>query len=175
MTRRVDVYPFTPWESGLQSSQALIVVTCSSIRNKTGVASPPETQYCVSSESPFSRTPQQWLALELGHWRGVEARNHNRRDVSLNEDRIRSKNVNICASLALLCGSALFMCASAAPYTSVPEIRQYLAANSRKAVSLATHSKPKLLIPHAKPKRYLQTTIEETLEVDPHPRGAACA
>ena len=55
---------------------------------------------------------------ELGHWRGVEARNHNRRDVSLNEDRIRSKNVNICASPALLCGSALFMCASAAPHNA---------------------------------------------------------
>jgi hypothetical protein len=175
VTRKVAIYPFTPWESGLQSSQSLIVVTSSSTRNKTGVASPPETQYCVSSESPLSRTPLQWLALELGHWRGVEARNHNRRDVSLNEDRIRSKNVNICASLALLCGSALFMCASVAPHNSVPEIRQYLAANPRKAVSLATHGKPKLLIPHAKPKRYLQTTIEETLEVDPHPRGAACA
>ncbi len=95
-------------------------------------------------------------------------------DVRLNEDRIRAKNVNICASLALLCGSALFMCASVAPHNSVPEIRQYLAANPRKAVSLATHGKPKLLIPHAKPKRDLQT-IEETLEVDPHPRGVACA
>ena len=51
----------------------------------------------MSSESPGTRIPLQWLALELGHWRGVEARNHNRRDVSLNEDRIRSKNVNICA------------------------------------------------------------------------------
>ena len=175
VTRRVDVYPFTPWESGLQSSQSLIVVTRSSIRNKTGAASPPETQYGVSSESPCTRTPLQWLALELGHWRGVEARNHNRRDVSLNEDRIRSKNVNICASLALLCGSALFMCASAAPYNSVPEIRQYLAANPRKAVSLATHSKPKLRLPHAKPKHYLQTTIEETLEVDRQPRKTSCA
>ena len=175
MTRQVAIYPLTPWESGLQSSQSLVVVTSSSIWNKTGVTSPPETQYCVSSESPGTRTPLQWLALELGHWRGVEARNHNRRDVSLNEDRIRSTNVNICASLALLYGSALFMCASAAPHNSVPEIRQYLAANPRKAVSLATHGKPQLLIPHAKPKRYLQTTIEETLEVDPHPRGAACA
>ncbi len=175
MTWQVDVYPFNPWESGLQSSQSLIVITRSSIRNKTGVASRPETQYCVSSEAPLARTPLQWLAVDLGHWRGVEARNHNRRDVSLNEDRIRSKNVNICSSLALLCGSALFMCASVAPYNSVPEIRQYLAANPRKAVALATHAKPKLLIPHAKPKRYLQTTIEESLEVDRRPQNTACA
>ena len=117
----------------------------------------------------------QWLAANLGHWRDVEARNHNRRDVSLDEDRIRSKDVNFCASLALLCGAALFTCTSVAPHNSVPEIRQYLAANPRKAVALATHSKPNLLIPHAKPKRYLQTMIEESLEVDRHPRRAACA
>jgi len=175
VTRQVEVYPFVPWESGFRSSQSLILITRSSICNKTGVASSPVTQYCVSSEAPGSRTPLQWLALALGHWRGVEARNHNRRDVSLNEDRIRSKNVNICASLALLCGSALFMCASVAPYNSVPEIRQYLAANSRKAVALATHSQPKLFIPHAKLKRYLQETIEESLEVDRQPKKMACA
>lgn len=139
------------------------------------MTAPLETQYCVSSENPFSRTTLQWLAVTLGHWRGAEARNHNRRDVSLNEDRIRSKNVNICASLALLCGAALFTSASIAPYNSLPEIRQYLAANSRKAVAIATHAKPKLLIPHAKPKRYLQTTIEESLEVDPSPQRKACA
>jgi hypothetical protein len=117
----------------------------------------------------------QWLAITLGHWRGVEARNHNRRDVSLNEDHIRSKNVNICAALALLCGAALFVGTTIAPHHSVPEIRQYLAANPRKAVAIAMRHKPKLFIPHAKPKRYLQTTIEESLEVDRSPDRKACA
>lgn len=175
MTRRVDVYAFTPWESGLRSSQSLVVITSSSVRNKTGVESPPETQYCVSSEAALSRTALQWLAVNLGHWRGVEARNHNRRDVSLNEDRIRSKDDNICAALALMCGAALFTCTSVAPHNSVPEIRQFLAANPRKTVALATHAKPKLLIPHAKPKRYLYEMIEESLEVDQQLRKTACA
>jgi len=169
------VFSFIPWESGLQSSQSLIVITSTSIRNKTGVASPPETQYCVSSEPPLSRTTLQWLAVALGHWRGVEARNHNRRDVSLNEDRIRSKNTNICASLALLCGAALFVATTVAPYNSVPEIRQFLAANPRKAVAIAVRHLPKLVIPHAKPKRYLQTTVEKSLEVDRPSDRKACA
>ena len=67
------------------------------------------------------------------------------------------------------------MSTSIAPHNSVPEIRQYLAANPRKAVAIAVHVKPKLLIPHAKPKRYLQTTVEESLEVDPRPQRKAAA
>jgi len=125
--------PLSPAESGLPYSQAVVAVrACVTEKGKTHS----ETHFYASSQAPGERSPAQWEALVRGHWKGVEARNHNRRDVGFGEDRFRSRNVNIRTNFALMVNLALDICSSAAPFDAVSAVRQHLASNPRKAVSL---------------------------------------
>ena len=46
-----------------------------------------ESRFYVSSLGAQGRTDPQWMELILGHWAGVENRNHWRRDALFGEDR----------------------------------------------------------------------------------------
>lgn len=95
-----------------------------------------ETHFYASSQAPSERSAAQWEAPVRGHWKGVEARNHNRRDVGFGEDRFRSRNANIRTNFALMVNLALDICSSAAPFDAVSAVRQHLASNPRKTLSL---------------------------------------
>jgi len=67
---------------------------------KTGSTSD-ETRLYVTSLWPAERTPRQLLRLCRGHW-GVEAGNHNRRDVTWAEDRESGRNARRALNIALV-------------------------------------------------------------------------
>jgi predicted transposase YbfD/YdcC len=87
-----------------------------------------ETRYYLSSDLPNQYRPAQWLELIRGHWGGVEIRNHWRRDALLGEDRSRSRNPNLLASLALLRSALLALLAEHAPNQPLPQILEQLAS-----------------------------------------------
>ena len=126
--------PLSPAESGLPYSQAMVAVRAR-ITEKGKTHS--ETHFYASSQAPRERSPAQWEALVRGHWKGVEARNHNRRDVGFGEDHFRSSNVNIRTNFALMVNLALDICSSAAPFDAISAVRQHLASKPGKALSLA--------------------------------------
>ncbi len=125
--------PLSPAESGLPYSQAMVAIrTRVTEKGKTH----DETHFYASSQAPHERSPAQWETLARGHWKGVEARNHNRRDVGFGEDRFRSRNVTIRTNFALMVNLALDICSSAAPFDAISAVRQHLASNPGKALSL---------------------------------------
>jgi len=109
-----------------------------------------ETHFYASSLAPHERSMPQWEALIRGHWAGVEARNHNRRDVGFREDHFRSRNANIRTNFALMVNLALDICASSAPFEPVSAVRQHLAANPGKTVSLVLGRSRRITLPHEK-------------------------
>jgi hypothetical protein len=74
------------------------------LRDSTAFKKPEDKTpgYYLSSERMDRYTPEEWLNLIRGHWGGIEIRNHWRKDACLFEDKTRSRNPNIVASLALL-------------------------------------------------------------------------
>jgi predicted transposase YbfD/YdcC len=85
-----------------------------------------ESHYYLSSTLPAQYRPEQWLQLIRGHWAGVENRNHWRRDALLGEDRSRSRNPNLLATLALLRSALLALLPDHFPGQSLPQIREKL-------------------------------------------------
>jgi hypothetical protein len=69
-------------------------------KKKTGACSD-ETRLFATSLLPTERAPSQLMRLCRGHW-GVEAGNHNRRDVTWGEDRTSGRNARRALNIALV-------------------------------------------------------------------------
>jgi hypothetical protein len=144
--RSVSVQPFPPPESGFPFTRALVSVKAEVHAKKTGRTTRETRQY-VASEPPGARPPDGWADAVQGHWAAVESGNHYRRDVFLKEDAIRSRNPNVCGSLALLGNAAHFLLMTAAPLVPMPAAMEVLARCPAKAVALARAPRPRLRMP----------------------------
>lgn len=113
-------------------ARSVVVVRSQRTLKKSGETTH-ETRFYLSSLSPKDRTPQQWNELILGHWAGVENRNHWRRDALFGEDRSRSRNPHLLANLALIRTALLRTLPRSFPNQSIPTIREQLQANSNLA------------------------------------------
>jgi len=80
----------------------------------------PEIAYYVSSVEMEKRTPKQWLQFIRNHWAGCEIRNHWRKDACMLEDKTRSRNPNIVATLALIRNLALFFYSQQDTFSTLP-------------------------------------------------------
>ena len=101
--RLVKVFPFS---ADFPFVKSLIVVERCRTIIKSGQRSS-ESALFLSTAAHDRYSPQQWCGLIRGHWGGIEIRNHWRRDALLNEDRTRSRDPNICGTLALLRNACL--------------------------------------------------------------------
>jgi predicted transposase YbfD/YdcC len=95
-----------------------------------------ETSYYVASISAGTYSPQQWLALIRGHWGGIESRNHWRKDACLLEDKTRSRNPTIVATLAMLRNLALFFFNEQQTHSTLTGFVEAVAADQAKAYSM---------------------------------------
>jgi predicted transposase YbfD/YdcC len=120
------------------------VETVIKVRRKSSAAKNPngfETSYYVSSASVDSYTAKQWLALIRGHWGGIESRNHWRKDACLLEDKTRSRNPTIVATLCMLRNVALFFFNDQQVHSTLTGFVEAVAADSSMAYSmLKAHS-----------------------------------
>lgn len=89
-----------PVDADFPFIRAVIRVTCK--RTVNGRSSKTVSRYYVSSLPASRLTPAQWLQYILGHWGGVENRNHWRKDACLGEDRTPSRKPGIVGSLAMI-------------------------------------------------------------------------
>ena len=80
----------------------------------------PEIAYYLSSKDSSTRTPEQWLQLIRNHWAGCEIRNHWSKDACLLEDKTRSRDPNIVATLALIRNIALFFFREQEAFSTLP-------------------------------------------------------
>ena len=65
--------------------------------------------YGQGTPFPLMEKPAEALPLEIGHWGGVEIRNHWRKDACLLEDKTRSRNPMLVGAFAMLRNILLFM------------------------------------------------------------------
>lgn len=117
------------------------VRTVIKVRRKSSAAKNPkgfETSYYVSSISVDSYTPKQWLTLIRGHWGGIESRNHWRKDACLLEDKTRSRNPTIVASLAMLRNLVLFFFNEQQAHSTLTGFVEAVAADPSKAYAMLT-------------------------------------
>lgn len=115
------------------------VETVIKVRRKSSTAKNPngfETSYYVSSISVDTYTGKQWLALIRGHWGGIESRNHWRKDACLLEDKTRSRNPTIVASLAMLRNVVLFFFNDQQVHSTLTGFVEAVAADPSKAYSM---------------------------------------
>lgn len=115
----------------------MIVLRSERTVKKTGVTTT-ESRYYLSSASPQTHTPSQWLALIRGHWGGVEIRNHWRRDVLMGEDHSRSRNAKLLANVALIRNALLHIIADHLQEQSLPEFRENLRSCPKQCLALIT-------------------------------------
>jgi predicted transposase YbfD/YdcC len=99
-----------------------------------------ESRYYLSSLPPEHCRPEQWLALIRGHWGGVENRNHWRRDALMGEDRSRSRNAHLLANVALIRSALLALISEPLQGQSLPELRESLASNPARCMTLLLKS-----------------------------------
>jgi len=76
-------------------------------------------------------SPEKWLQLIRNHWGGIEIRNHWRKDACLMEDKTRSKNPNIVASLAMLRNCYLQFCETQTKHKSLPALTEAITADAK--------------------------------------------
>jgi len=117
------------------------VRTVIKVRRRSSAAKNPkefETSYYVSSVEEDTYTAKQWLALIRGHWGGIESRNHWRKDACLLEDKTRSRNPTIVASLAMLRNLVLFFFNEQQAHSTLTGFVEGVAADPSKAYSMLT-------------------------------------
>lgn len=76
------------------------------------------------------------MNLIRGHWGGIEIRNHWRKDACLLEDKTRSRNPNIVASLAMLRNCCLQFFQKQKKHPSLPAFTEAVAADSKLAFQM---------------------------------------
>jgi len=115
------------------------VATVIKVRRNSSKAKNPnafETSYYVSSASANTYTAKQWLALIRGHWGGIESRNHWRKDACLLEDKTRSRNPTIVATLGMLRNVVLFFFNEQQVHSTLTGFVEAVAADSSKSYSM---------------------------------------
>ena len=95
-----------------------------------------ESSYYISSATVDAYTPEQWLKLIRGHWGGIEIRNHWRKDACLFEDKTRSRNPNIVATLAIMRNVLLFFYSNQNIHPTLPGYVEDIAADPDKSFSM---------------------------------------
>lgn len=120
-----------PLDVNFPHVQTVIRVT----RDSTAFKKPEDKTpgYYLSSEPLDRYTPSQWLDHIRGHWGGSEIRNHWRKDACLFEDKTRSRNPNIVASLALLRNCLFHFLDVSSDTHNLNALTEAIAANSYKA------------------------------------------
>lgn len=99
-----------------------------------------ESRYYLSSAPPESHRPESWLDLIRGHWGGVEARNHWRRDAIMGEDGSRSRHANLLANVALVRNALLQILSEPMEQQSLPSLREHLHSRPGHCLALIAHS-----------------------------------
>lgn len=115
------------------------VETVIKVRRKSSKAKDPkafEESYYVSSIPLETYTPEQWLTHIRGHWGGIESRNHWRKDACLLEDKTRSRNPTIVATLAMLRNVVLFFFNEQQIHSTLTGFVEAVAADSKMAYSM---------------------------------------
>ena len=96
-----------------------------------------ENSFYLSSQTAKEKTPEQWLQTIRNHWAGVEIRNHWRKDACLFEDKTRSRNPQIVASLILLRNLVLhYFIEHQETYGSLPAFIETVSSDSKLAFAL---------------------------------------
>jgi predicted transposase YbfD/YdcC len=96
----VRVAAVTPEQIDFPFAAQVLALRAVVTKKKTGECSD-ETRLFATSLLPTERTPSQLMRLCRGHW-GVEAGNHNRRDVTWGEDRTSGRNARRALNIALV-------------------------------------------------------------------------
>lgn len=76
------------------------------------------------------------MRLIRGHWGGVEIRNHWRKDACLFEDKTRSRNPNIVATLAMMRNVLLFFFSNQDIHSNLPGFVEAITADPDKSYSM---------------------------------------
>ncbi|MDA3798706.1 MAG: hypothetical protein PF692_06465 [Kiritimatiellae bacterium] len=126
----------TPTEINFPHVETIIKIQRKSTDNKNIEKS--EAAYYVSSVAIDKYSPQQWLQLIRNHWGGIEIRNHWRKDACLLEDKTRSRNLNIVASLAMLRNCYLHFHEQQEKYKSLPALTEAVAADTKLSYAMLT-------------------------------------
>lgn len=87
--------------TGFPASRTFVKIISQRLETKSGKEIK-EDRYYLSSQSPRTRTPEEWIDLIRAHWAGVENRNHWCRDATQGEDGQRLKHNVAVANLALI-------------------------------------------------------------------------
>jgi predicted transposase YbfD/YdcC len=117
------------------------VQTVIKVRRKSSAAAKgqgPEIRYYVSSIPVQTYTAKRWLNLIRGHWGGIEIRNHWRKDACLFEDKTRSRNPKLVATLAMLRNALLFFFSEQQIHSTLTGFVESVAADPSKAYSMLT-------------------------------------
>lgn len=117
--RRYEVRPIEPMDCGLPQVRSLVTVRKRSEPKRGGEVEQSLSHY-LSSLPPGGA--QRFASLIRGHWGGSEIRNHWVRDALFEEDRTRSKNLNLNGNLAVLRCALIALKSRLAPELSWPRL-----------------------------------------------------
>lgn len=135
IVRRLRVFALDPMEADFPFVRTLLIIDKEVTQKKSGKVHT-ETHYAISSAQIDQYSPAQWCGLYLGHWRGVEIRNHWIRDVYWGEDKSRTRHVNILANLALLRNALLALLPDHFPDQCFPVIQETLRINPARCLKI---------------------------------------
>jgi len=110
--RRLWAYATDPESTGLYAASQVFAVEREVIPTGKAFKASKELCYAITSTAPVEDREcngEQLLQTFRGHWT-VEAKNHNRRDVTYQEDRSPVKNHNAARVLATMKMLAIFLC-----------------------------------------------------------------
>lgn len=100
------------------------MVVVEKISARKGSGDPPAVTRSFYLSSHHPRQASFFARLIRGHWGGCEIRNHWVRDALFEEDRTRSKNINLNANLAILRASLIALKARLCPQLPWPALHQ---------------------------------------------------
>ena len=110
--RRLWAHSIDPESTDLYAASQVFAVEREVIPTGKAFKASKETCYAITSTSAIDdreRNAEHLLQTFRGHWT-VEAKNHNRRDVTYQEDRSPVKNHNAARVLATMKMVAIFLC-----------------------------------------------------------------
>jgi predicted transposase YbfD/YdcC len=138
--RQTHVYRIhDPMQLGLFGSQTLLKTYRERTDLKTKKTSK-ETVFHLCTSDVNQYTAENWASLVRDHW-GIESKNHNRRDVTLLEDKTKSKNKNIVANMAVARAALLFFNSTENENGTLPKLVENINADISYPVRLITRKK----------------------------------
>jgi predicted transposase YbfD/YdcC len=97
----VGACEITPQTSGFAGARTLVVVQSERLETRKEKQSE-ETRYYLSSLGHGETKGERFAQLIRRHWGAVENNTHWRKDALMGEDRMRSRNAELLANVALL-------------------------------------------------------------------------